>query len=80
MRDEHIRKYYDKETKLFYVIIKGFFTHEVHKFKRFTSFVKYLNGDLSFTDLYDFDFEGVNLKKFNIEKVGINREVLKKNG
>jgi hypothetical protein len=43
-------------------------------------FYEYLNGDLENADLYDYDFNGVDLSRFSIEGARIRSEVLVKNG
>lgn len=80
MRDKFIEKYYDKRSKTFFVVKKNYFTKETHKFKTFKGFVKYLEGDLSYANLYDFDFKGIKLKKYEIDKIGISKKVLLEQG
>lgn len=48
-------------------------------FNDFDEFYSFLNGDLSDADIYDFNFDGIDLKKYDINNVTINSTVLIKN-
>ena len=39
-----------------------------------------MNGDLSNADIYEYNFDGIDLKKYNLDNVTINSTVLIKNG
>lgn len=81
-----IKKYYCKETRLFYIefepkIIKACGEQKIIKtYKTFRGFVKRLNGDLSGADLYDYNFVGIDLHKYNLDGAGICSNVLKVQG
>ena len=49
-------------------------------FNSFAEFYLFLNGDLSNADIYEYNFDGVDLKKYNLDNVAINSTVLIKNG
>lgn len=77
-----IEKRYDKEKNKF-IIVKDLFEQgksEIITFKTFDKFYKYLNGNLLNAEVYDYDFNGIDLKKYNIENVNINSEILVKQG
>ena len=40
----------------------------------------FLNGDLSDSDIYEFDFQGVDLKRYDLHNVAINSSILIENG
>lgn len=77
-----IEKRYDKENNNF-IIIKDQFEQEENKivtFKTFDKFYKYLDGNLINAQIYDYDFSGIDLKKYNIKNVNIKSEILVKQG
>lgn len=49
-------------------------------FNTFDEFYSFLNGDLSNADVYAYNFEGIDLKKYEIDNVAINSTILIKNG
>lgn len=51
-----------------------------YTFNRFDEFYSFLNGDLSNADIYEYNFDGIDLKKYNLDNVAINSTVLIKNG
>ncbi len=52
----------------------------VYKFNSFDEFYNFLDGDLSDCDIYNFDFKGVDLKKYRLDNVAIKSSVLIANG
>lgn len=77
---EIIKKEYNGEK--FIVIKKLDIIHKEIKytFNEFDEFYSFLDGDLSNADIYEFNFDGIDLKKYNIDNVTINSTVLIKNG
>ena len=71
------KKMYDKEKKSF--IAEERFTDEIKEFGLFDEFYKFLYGNLNGADLRDFDFEGVDIKKYDWGGAHINTETLEKN-
>lgn len=71
------KKYYSKEDNLFYVKYRDSSIDNVKTFKSFRGFAKFINSDLSDTNLYDYDFKGVDLRKYNVSKAGISSRVLR---
>ena len=66
-----------------FIIIKDQFEQEENKivtFKTFDKFYKYLDGNLINAQIYDYDFSGIDLKKYNIKNVNIKSEILVKQG
>ena len=51
-----------------------------YTFNKFDEFYSFLNGDLSNADIYEYNFDGIDLKKYNLDNVAINSTVLIKNG
>lgn len=51
-----------------------------YTFNSFVEFYSFLNGDLSNADIYEYNFDGIDLKKYNLDNVAINSTVLIKNG
>lgn len=51
-----------------------------YKFSNFDDFYSFLDGDLTNSDIYEYNFEGIDLKKYNLDNVAINSTVLIKNG
>lgn len=72
-----IKKYYREETGLFYIESK---VSGEQTFKTFREFVKQLNGDLSGAELYECNFVGTDLHKYNLDGAGICSNVLKEQG
>lgn len=74
------KKYYSKDDELFHVLI-DIGGHELNRvFDSFYEFAKFLNGDLSDANLYDYDFVDIDLKNYNIERASIRGSILKKLG
>lgn len=53
---------------------------EEREFASFEEFYAYIDGDMSNAELHDFDFGGIELKKYNIEGAYINSTALVTNG
>ena len=51
-----------------------------YKFSNFDDFYSFLDGDLANSDIYEYNFDGIDLKKYNLDNVAINSTVLIKNG
>ena len=51
-----------------------------YTFQSFDEFYLFLNGDLSDSDIYEFDFQGVDLKRYDLHNVAINSSILIENG
>jgi len=77
-----IKKYYRKETDLFYIEseLNAKEQKVIKTYKTFRDFVKQLKGDLSDADLYECDFAGIDLHKYNLDGAGICSNVLKEQG
>ncbi|MCH5265387.1 MAG: DUF4116 domain-containing protein [Lachnospiraceae bacterium] len=89
-------KYYDSEEKRFNVKIKvvcgqcksSFDENEMieesycvlEKFEGFDKFYDFLDGNLFDAELRDYSFQGIDLKKYNIEGATINSEILQLQG
>jgi len=73
-------KSYNKDNKKFIVGERVFGENEEREFEKFSDFYTYLKGDLTDSDLSDFDFENIDLREYNIEGVGINSKVLREQG
>lgn len=71
-------KFYDKGKNKFiteeYININN--ESEMKEFKDFKSFYQYLDGDLSYSDLHEYDFNNINLRDFNINSAYISSSVL----
>lgn len=76
------KKYYRKEMDLFYIESEhnGEEQKTIKTCKTFRSFVKKLKGDLYGADLYECDFTGIDLHKYNLDGAGICSNVLKAQG
>ncbi|MBS6798466.1 MAG: DUF4116 domain-containing protein [Firmicutes bacterium] len=93
---QFINKYYDSEEKRFIGKIKvvcgqhkSIFDKSkiieesyciIKKFKDFDKFYNFLCGDLFDADLRKYSFNGIDLKKYNIEGAIINSEILQLQG
>lgn len=75
-----IKKYYSKKDNLFYVEFKEGLEHKIKRFRNFKRFSRFLNNDISDADLFDYDFNRIDLLKYNIENAGISSSVLKRQG
>ena len=72
-------KYYKKETNDFHIEkygVNGLIRHTTYA--DFSSFANALKNDLSGADLYDYDFNDVDLKKYKFQNAGISSSVLVK--
>ena len=79
----HIKeKYYSKEDNLFHVIrYKDFiFETEDKSFDTFEKFYRFLKHDLKDANLLDYDFEGIDLKKYDFTKAKISSQTMIKLG
>jgi predicted MPP superfamily phosphohydrolase len=77
---KNLKKYYSKEDNIFYINYMDGYENKIKKFKTFKGFAKFLQNDLTDADLYDYDFEGIDLKKYYIDNAGISSSVLIKQG
>lgn len=68
------KKYYSKADDLFFIIKEDF--HSIRQYKiaylDFDSFYKACNSDISGADLCEYDFKGINGKKYNFGSAIIN--------
>lgn len=67
----------------YFIITKRFSTiykRIKYKFSNFDDFYSFLDGDLANSDIYEYNFDGIDLKKYNLDNVAINSTVLIKNG
>ena len=46
----------------------------------FDDFYSFLDGDLTNSDIYEYDFNGIDIKKYNFSDTAINSSILIKNG
>ena len=71
------RKYYSKDDSLFHVVYrrKNDISNQEKTFTNFNDFAKYLKKDLSYANLYDFSFNDIDLKKYNIENALIKKKI-----
>lgn len=76
------QKKYAKDTNKFYVSEKFSYKDDVvdEEFDSFDKFVEYLNNDLYNADLFEFDFKGIDIKKYDYSNLLINSSVLIENG
>lgn len=51
-----------------------------YKFSNFDDFYSFLDGDLTNSDIYEYDFNGIDIKKYNFSDTAINSSILIKNG
>lgn len=69
-------KLFDNSTNKFITKELIFSREEIREFGSFIEFSEYLEGNLEGADLTGFDFDGINLKDFNIEGAYINSSAL----
>lgn len=92
---QFIYKYYDSEEKTFNVKIKIVFDEYTlkdenrtveesycvtKKFEDFDKFYTFLDGNLFDAELRNYNFNGINLRKYNIEGAAINSDILQLQG
>ena len=77
-----IDKYYSKEDNLFHIIRgkKYSFEREEKTYTMFDKFYKASGKDLANADLLDYDFQGVDLSKYDLTKARISSEIMIKLG
>lgn len=77
-----LSKKYDAEEKVFIVEEKYLYSNETktYTFSAFHDFYSYLGGDLSDSNLYAYDFDGVDLRSYAIVNAGISSDVLIQHG
>lgn len=77
-----IDKYYSKEDNLFHIIRekKYSFEREEKTYAMFDKFYKASDKDLANADLLDYDFQGVDLSKYDLTKARISSEIMIKLG
>lgn len=80
---ETITKKYDRERNAF-VVSEKFATWDsevrTQEFDNFHAFYVYLNGDMNGADLFNYDFEGIDLSKYLIDGAYIKSDILIKYG
>lgn len=80
------QKRFDSEKKVFYVKEILLYlenideNYEEKAFKNFEEFYKYVDNNLHNADLYEYDFNGIDLKKYNIDGAYINSNILEQQG
>ena len=77
-----IDKYYSKEDNLFHIIREKeySFEREEKTYAMFDKFYKASDKDLANADLLDYDFQGVDLSKYDLTKARISSEIMIKLG
>jgi len=81
MSDFEEVKFFDKERNVFiYRKIDGGEPTEEIIFDTFRKFAKFLKGDLSTCNLLDYNFKGVDLRKYKLKDAGISSSVLIEQG
>lgn len=86
----YIDKYYNKDENTFCINIKVLYSNFIHesnenylvaaKFYTFEEFYNFLDGKLDDAELREFDFDGIDLKKYNIVGAVINSSILSLQG
>lgn len=51
-----------------------------YRFSNFDDFYSFLEGDLTNSDIYEYDFNKIDIKKYNLSDTAINSSILIKNG
>lgn len=51
-----------------------------YRFSNFDDFYSFLEGDLTNSDIYEYDFNEIDIKKYNLSDTAINSSILIKNG
>ena len=77
-----IDKYFSKEDSLFHIVREKKYTFEREE-KTYTSFDKFytaLDKDLQDANLLDYDFEGIDLNKYDLTKAKISSTIMIKLG
>lgn len=73
------KKYYNKRKRKFYIERTCNDGHILtNEYDSFINFYKGVKGDLGFADLIDYDFDGVNLSRFNFDGARLSSEIRKK--
>lgn len=77
-----IDKYYSKKDNLFHVVreTKYTFEREEKTYALFDQFYKALDKNLTNADLLDYDFQGIDLSKYDLTKARISSEIMIKLG
>lgn len=76
-------KEYNVETSLFRVIeYIGYkeYTHDLYEYDSFHQFYEHLEGDLTGANLYDYDFEGVDISHISLDGAYVNSDTLHRLG
>ena len=73
------KKYYDKRKHKFYIERTCNDGHILtNEYESFNGFYKGAKSDLNFADLIDYDFEGINLARYNFSGARLSSETRKK--
>lgn len=77
-----IAKYFSKEDNLFHIVMekKYTFDREEKTYTLFDKFYKALGKDLSDADLLDYDFDGIDLNKYDFSKAKLSSAIMIKLG
>ena len=84
-----VNKYYDCDEKKFIIDAEIIYNqvgefeykYNVQKyFEDFFEFYNFLDGNLADAELWDYDFQGIDLKKYNIEGATISSDILEAQG
>ena len=72
------KKYYDKRKHKFYIERTCNDGHILtNEYESFNGFYKGAKSDLNFADLIDYDFEGINLARYNFSGARLSSETRK---
>ena len=74
------KKYFSKEDNLFHIIKHKDKLEEEKTYASFNRFYKALNKNLEDADLLDYDFDGIDLNKYDLSKAKISSTVMIKLG
>ena len=77
---EILNKEYSDNTFKVEKRLSMIFKRVIYEFDTFDEFYNFLNGDLSNSNLYNYDFKGIDLKKYKIDNVAVNSDILIQNG
>ena len=75
-----IKKEYSNNVFRVEKILSKIYKPIVYKFDSFEEFYNFLDGDLVDSDIYNYDFKGIDIKKYKLDNVAINSSVLIENG
>ena len=73
-----IKKYFSKNDDLFHIIIRGekIYDKEEKTYSSFHEFYTALDRDLSDANLLDYDFDGIDLNKYDLSKAKLSSAIM----